>query len=332
MSNAPADRRLERPALSLAPHDLFGPVDVVDFGARLRSAIREPMQIADEALERRPEHVAGAAGTCCSRTSRASARRSWRGRSPGAIEGRFSRVQATVDLLPTDILGATIWHAGTEKFEFHPGPVFANVVLVDELNRATPKTQSGLLEAMQELQVTVDGRSHPLERAVHGDRDAEPERRLRRHLPAAARAAGPLPRARVARLSRAPRRRSRCCASRRPAASSAPGRCASCSSAQAQVEEVRASEPLLAYVVARPGGDPHPPARRHRRQPARGAAAARRRARPRSPAGPRLRRRPTTSRRSPCRCSRIASSRSPPPAWRRSSRSSTDALRDVPAR
>ena len=73
-------------------------------------------------------------------------------------------MQATVDLLPTDILGATIWHAGTETFEFHPGPVFANVVLVDELNRATPKTQSGLLEAMQELQVTVDGRTHPLER------------------------------------------------------------------------------------------------------------------------------------------------------------------------
>src|SRR5690242_2266907 len=71
----------------------------------------------------------------------------------GSVDGRFGRVQATVDLLPTDILGATIWHAGTETFEFHPGPVFANVVLVDELNRATPKTQSGLLEAMQELQV-----------------------------------------------------------------------------------------------------------------------------------------------------------------------------------
>ncbi len=82
----------------------------------------------------------------------------------GAIDGRFSRVQATVDLLPTDILGATVWHAATSTFEFHPGPVFTNVLLVDELNRATPKTQSGLLEAMQELQVTVDGQTHELER------------------------------------------------------------------------------------------------------------------------------------------------------------------------
>jgi MoxR-like ATPase len=60
------------------------------------------------------------------------------------------------------VLGTTIWRASTETFEFHPGPIFANVVLVDELNRATPKTQSGLLEAMAEQQVTVDGRAHPL--------------------------------------------------------------------------------------------------------------------------------------------------------------------------
>ncbi|MBJ7471791.1 MAG: AAA family ATPase [Solirubrobacteraceae bacterium] len=81
-----------------------------------------------------------------------------------SIGGHFSRVQATVDLLPTDILGATVWHAGTATFEFHPGPVFANVLLADELNRATPKTQSGLLEAMQELQVTVDGHTYALPR------------------------------------------------------------------------------------------------------------------------------------------------------------------------
>jgi MoxR-like ATPase len=79
-----------------------------------------------------------------------------------SIDGRFARIQGTVDLLPTDVLGTTIWRASTETFEFHPGPIFANVVLVDELNRATPKTQSGLLEAMAEQQVTVDGRAHPL--------------------------------------------------------------------------------------------------------------------------------------------------------------------------
>jgi MoxR-like ATPase len=77
----------------------------------------------------------------------------------GSLATRFSRVQATVDLLPSDIIGANIWRAESGTFEFRPGPVFAHVVLVDELNRATPKTQSGLLEAMQEAQVTVDGES-----------------------------------------------------------------------------------------------------------------------------------------------------------------------------
>ncbi|MBO9534961.1 MAG: MoxR family ATPase [Solirubrobacteraceae bacterium] len=81
----------------------------------------------------------------------------------GTFAARFARVQATVDLLPTDILGATVWNAGTSSFEFHPGPVFTNVLLVDELNRATPKTQSGLLEVMQELQVTIDGHTYPVE-------------------------------------------------------------------------------------------------------------------------------------------------------------------------
>jgi MoxR-like ATPase len=79
-----------------------------------------------------------------------------------SLASRFSRVQATVDLLPSDIVGASIWRPETASFEFRAGPVFAHVVLVDELNRATPKTQSGLLEAMQERQVTVDGDTRPL--------------------------------------------------------------------------------------------------------------------------------------------------------------------------
>src|ERR1700753_4277323 len=81
-----------------------------------------------------------------------------------SIDGRFARIQGTVDLLPTDMLGTTIWRGSTETFEFPPGPIFANIVLVDELNRTTPKTQSGLLEAMAELQVTVEGSAHPLPR------------------------------------------------------------------------------------------------------------------------------------------------------------------------
>jgi MoxR-like ATPase len=79
-----------------------------------------------------------------------------------SIDSRFSRVQGTVDLLPSDIVGVSVWRTEAARFEFQAGPVFAHVLLVDELNRATPKTQSGLLEAMEERQVTVDGASHAL--------------------------------------------------------------------------------------------------------------------------------------------------------------------------
>src|SRR6056297_1094804 len=76
--------------------------------------------------------------------------------------GRWQRIQFTNDLLPADILGVSIWRRGDETFEFRPGPIFANVVLADEINRATPRTQSALLEAMAEQQVSVDGHTHPL--------------------------------------------------------------------------------------------------------------------------------------------------------------------------
>ena len=74
-----------------------------------------------------------------------------------SIDGRFQRLQCTPDLLPTDITGTNIWNPKSGEFEFLPGPVFANVVLADEINRATPRTQSALLEVMEEQQVTVDG-------------------------------------------------------------------------------------------------------------------------------------------------------------------------------
>ncbi|MGB5772009.1 MAG: MoxR family ATPase, partial [Crocosphaera sp.] len=70
---------------------------------------------------------------------------------------RFQRVQCTPDLLPTDVTGTNIWNPNSREFEFLPGPVFANVLLADEINRATPRTQSALLEVMEEKQVTVDG-------------------------------------------------------------------------------------------------------------------------------------------------------------------------------
>jgi MoxR-like ATPase len=74
----------------------------------------------------------------------------------------FGRVQCTSDLLPTDITGLSIYNKSSGEFDFHPGPIFNNIVLCDEINRATPKTQSALLEAMGEKQVTIDGRTYKL--------------------------------------------------------------------------------------------------------------------------------------------------------------------------
>ncbi|HEY9695292.1 MAG TPA: MoxR family ATPase [Oculatellaceae cyanobacterium] len=76
-----------------------------------------------------------------------------------SIHGRFQRIQCTPDLLPTDITGTNIWNPSSREFEFIAGPVFANILLTDEINRATPRTQSALLEVMEERQVTVDGLS-----------------------------------------------------------------------------------------------------------------------------------------------------------------------------
>jgi MoxR-like ATPase len=74
----------------------------------------------------------------------------------------FNRIQFTPDMLPSDVTGVSIYNQETRKFEFRPGPVIGNIILADEINRATPKTQSALLEAMEERQVTVDGVTHPL--------------------------------------------------------------------------------------------------------------------------------------------------------------------------
>ncbi|SDY35111.1 AAA family ATPase [Halobellus clavatus] len=77
-----------------------------------------------------------------------------------SLDGSFNRVQFTPDLLPSDVTGVNVFNEKTREFEFQPGPVFANVVLGDEINRAPPKTQAALLEVMAEQQVTVDGRTH----------------------------------------------------------------------------------------------------------------------------------------------------------------------------
>ena len=76
----------------------------------------------------------------------------------------FRRIQFTPDMLPSDVTGVSVFNQKNHEFEFRPGPVFAQIVLVDEINRATPKTQSALLEAMDERQVTVDGYTYPMEK------------------------------------------------------------------------------------------------------------------------------------------------------------------------
>ncbi len=81
-----------------------------------------------------------------------------------SINARFQRIQCTPDLLPSDILGTRIFDVNTNTFQTQKGPIFANIVLADEINRATPKTQSALLEAMQERQVTIGENSYPLDR------------------------------------------------------------------------------------------------------------------------------------------------------------------------
>ena len=81
-----------------------------------------------------------------------------------SIDCRFSRIQLTPDLLPSDVLGVSIFNNEAHSFEFKPGPVFANIVLADEINRTTPRTQSALLEAMSEEQVSIENQTFPLER------------------------------------------------------------------------------------------------------------------------------------------------------------------------
>ena len=82
----------------------------------------------------------------------------------GTVQGTTSRIQFTPDLLPGDVTGITVYDQKTGEFQFHAGPIFANVVLADEINRASPKTQSALLEVMEEGNVTVDGVTRPVGR------------------------------------------------------------------------------------------------------------------------------------------------------------------------
>ena len=139
------------------------PAAVADTGARLRENIRRAVTVADDVI--RDLLVALVAeghvliedypGVGKTALARALAR---------SVDAEYARVQCTVDLLPADVVGTNVFNQRESVFDFHPGPVFANIVLVDEVNRASPKTQSGLLECMQERRVTIDGHAHELAR------------------------------------------------------------------------------------------------------------------------------------------------------------------------
>ena len=116
-----------------------------------------------------------------------------------SIDCTWKRVQFTPDLLPADLVGVSIYQRSTEQFHFQPGPLFANIVLTDEINRASPKTQSALLESMEERQITVDGDTRAARPAVHGHRHPEPGR-SGGHVPAAGEPARPVPDAHRPRL------------------------------------------------------------------------------------------------------------------------------------
>ena len=124
-----------------------------------------------------------------------------------SIGGTWHRIQFTPDLLPSDVTGVSVWNRSADEFEFRPGGVFANVVLADEINRASPKTQSALLEAMEERQVTVDAHTYLLPRPFMVIATQNPIE-LEGTYPAARGAARPLPHAHPDGLPE-PRRRAR---------------------------------------------------------------------------------------------------------------------------
>jgi MoxR-like ATPase len=139
------------------------PAAVVELGGRLSDNIRAALKVRDDVLRNLLvallagghiliEDFPGVGKTALARTLARS------------LDVEYARVQCTADLLPADMIGTNVFNQHESRFEFHQGPVFANVVLVDEINRASPKTQSGLLECMQERRVTVNRVSHQLAR------------------------------------------------------------------------------------------------------------------------------------------------------------------------
>ena len=143
--------------------DQLGPAEVAALGSRVvanvKAAIKAPEQtlrgVMIALLAEGHVLIEDYPGVGKTALARALAR---------SVDADYARVQCTSDLLPADVVGTNVFNQQEGSFEFRPGPVFANLVLVDEINRASPKTQSGLLECMQERHVTVDGTTHELAR------------------------------------------------------------------------------------------------------------------------------------------------------------------------
>ena len=310
----------------------LNPSQVAELGARLRDNIARAVKAPDQVL--RDVLVALFAeghvliedypGVGKTALARALAR---------SIDAEYARVQCTADLLPADVVGTNVYNQRENRFEFRPGPVFANVVLVDEVNRASPKTQSGLLECMQERHVTVDKHTHELARpflvvATQNPVEYEgtyplPEAQLDRFM---VRVSLGYPTARPGERDAARPRRARPGA--RPRDGRRGGRGARRPGRGGGGARQRGAAPLR-------GGDPG----RHARRPARGpgrVAARRADALPRRQGRRRARRRattpcPTTSRRSPTRCSRTGCCSAPGSGSEERAAVVRDALERVPA-
>ena len=226
----------------------------------------------------------------------------------GSIEGAVSsRIQCTPDLQPTDVTGLSVFNQQTREFEFRPGPIFANIVLVDEINRAMPKTQSALLEAMAERQVTVDGVTRPLpdpflliatENPIeHEGTFPLPEAQLDRFFLRRARVPGRGGGARIVREQR----HGHPLDELQPVVSTEEVR-----ELQRAVEDVYVDELLERWIVRLVRATRDARERRGRRVRPRQPRARAHRARVGAPARPRLRRPRRTSSGCSCRCSAIA--------------------------